>query len=167
MSARCGTNEWSIEELLDRGVPRFIEDLEAVERQGINPDVCKAVQEALGDFLSGARKIETAALFPSIMDYWVGFRDHYVRWNGNEKRTDKDAVAARRDGIEELRATRGEVKSHYQKRLRSGSSAVSDGDFQVVTEAYSQFRKLVAKQPDLFIRLKSSVDNFDNRSRHP
>lgn len=162
---KCGSNGWAIDELLVRGLKRLIQDLRAIEAKGFDEDVCVLVRNALLELSRSVAPGSAASFAPEIVIESGRFHQRYVEWNGNGTKSDDSAIRSRRGWIEELFFWR----SRMMEKLSSGRNGfkvfATDDDFRIVSAVYKNLDTIVAQNPEIFKKLKASVDRFNRAAK--
>ena len=158
---RLGSNGWAIDELLDRGLDRLIKDLRAIETKGFGEEICDQVRAALRTLADSAVPGTAASFVPEIISESDRFHERYVEWNGNGTESNEAAVRSRRGRISELYFWRSRMMEKLSAGRKGFTVFATDEDFEIVRSIYEKLGIVVARNPDIFVKLSGSITKFD------
>jgi hypothetical protein len=152
-----GTPGWAWWRLEAHALPKFIADLEHLEKRGLSDDVCRLVTSTLRNLVETVENAERSFWKPHLLSDLRDFHAIYVKWNQRDQGTDLVDRAHRREAIAALR----EVRARIGKRVLKGPYVLSnEHDLEIATLCYRHFQALVSSQAELFPQLRGDVGNF-------
>ena len=160
LDASRGTAVWAFNLFRQDALTQLLNDLLAVEKTGINEDICHQVQTSLKAISNEASSIPDGTFFSqAIWKEIDDFKDVYIKWN-DVKGSHPDAIKARDGMLKALRKKRHSIARKTRKHQYVSSTEL---DLQVVHNMYSAFNKLVSAVPDIFKNLADAVSRFDKK----
>ena len=158
------THQHGIYTLVARAIPRFIEDLQRIERTGYGDAQCAIVKTALTSIREAAQERAGSRWIAQIALGGGDFCDAYERWNGNGASAERSAVANRRDELNELQKINKNWSAAF-RRNHNGDVPSAPGDEEFAKLAYTALANVVASERAMFRSLASAVKEHGRNSR--
>jgi hypothetical protein len=169
-----GTAPWSIKRFKEVTLTRWLADLAALEKDGLQPNDCDKVTEALRVISTLLSGINDESLFYKSM--WQEFKeleDLYERWNTG--RFDPEANKTRKEFHQRMLVHRKKMWKRawgrFNKAIEIKNNAerdtqldlIADIDKQVADDIYSVFRNLTKTYPTFFPLLNKELNEYDSK----
>jgi len=154
---RRGSPSWAFNRLREDALAQLLNDLYSVEDQGLTPEQCKLVADAIAKVVNYATAIPDGSFLSRPI--WVilqKFENAYRNWN-EPKGVTPQAIQHRRNHYFRLRKIRHKIARRTRKNL-----AVIDKelDIKLVEDTYKALGNLVSAGPDIFKNLAKAVSRF-------
>ena len=158
LGATKGTAVWAFDRFRSDALSKILNDLLVLERTGIDEDICKKVQAALGQVINEATSIPDGSfLGKPLWKDLEAFKDTYIKWN-DVRGDDDECVEKRKEILKKLRDKRHKVA----RRARRNQFVLSNElDLEVVNNMYKAMSDLASAVPSIFVQLSTAVTNYE------
>ncbi len=139
---------------------QILNDLLALERQGIDESVCQRIRAALEVVVNEATSIPDGSFISNPL--WKDldhFKNTYATWN-DVRGEDPVAVAQRREILQRLREARHKIA----RRTRVNQFVLSNElDLDVVGSMYGAFTQVFSAFPQMFVNLGKAIARYESK----
>lgn len=132
----------------------LLDDLHALEGEGLVKEDCDLVKAALASVASAAAEIPDGSFWSgTILGEAERVYDAYEKWNGVEG-TDRKVAIGRKSALRKLRRTR----QRLARRIHLNQYVLqTELDKKLVADMYNAFGKIVENAPTIFNELSKSI----------
>jgi hypothetical protein len=156
-----GTTQWALNAFRVDVLSNFLDDLTALEHDGLDPNECDAVKGTLGRVVNAATALPDEGMWKSsIAAHLQTFEDLYKKWNEKTGR-EPEAVAHRTAALRGMRKCRQKLARRISKHQAVLATEI---DHILINTLHREFRSLFQTHPVRFNRLGYAVRRYRKRS---
>jgi|WetSurMetagenome_2_1015567.scaffolds.fasta_scaffold394047_1 hypothetical protein len=155
-----GTPTWGINKLRTDLLVALLNDLQTLEKDGLDEDKCVIVTQALGQVTNSATAIPDGSFWRrTIWSRFQKFEDIYREWN-EINGSDPDSIFLRTAKLRELRKQRNRIAT----KIRVNQYILTNElDLNLIRDCYDALGGITKAFPDLFKALTKSLDRCNRR----
>ncbi|MBN1155553.1 hypothetical protein JXB12_11605 [candidate division KSB1 bacterium] len=157
-----GTPIWGFNKFKQDALVKLMNDLYGLRKNGITPEQCQIITNALESISFSLSEIPDDFLFRgSIMSAFDDFKEEYIRWNEVQGNTVKD-VKERQKILNKMKKRRHKLATITRRNQYIISKNL---DLKLVEDIYKALGNIPNALPDLFVNLGSAINDFLNKEK--
>lgn len=163
-SAARGTTLYAYNYYKANVLTSLLNDLIALENEGIAEDYCKIVKRSLGNFVNATTEVPKGGFLTGALSREVEeFEELYSKWN-DVRGKDEDAIKERRKLLKKLRKSRQDITD----KMRSLQVEMFLGlDRVILVSTYRAIADLIQAAPNIFKNLSEALVEYNKRGPLP
>lgn len=149
-----GTPVWGLNRFRQYLMAELVDDLEALEKGGLDDAECDHVKDCLGRILAHCRLRSQSGFLEAVLARNLeAFRNAYIQWNG-PRGAEPAAIKQRREYLRQLRKRRVQFSHKIGRHQLELSSELDEPFFRELWDAIAE---IANRYPGEFARLSRAV----------